>query len=219
MKVHGKVASIVVAVAALAVSGIAFAEPDPDELPPKDKPKGSPGQVKSKSSIEVDNLCEPAFENGAEPPVPGDYLKVTSTITNQSEEPVVVGKIVVDGFQFIPEPTDPDGQGKKPKKVWTAVGNTEYPGPDDAPPFEIPVDPEDGNPVIYEVYINLCEQPRLSRDAVALNVRSQIVVDERHFFNNCDDPDPDDGIDQSRIDLEELELPLDCFDGQPPFPE
>jgi hypothetical protein len=216
MKTYGKVTTIVAAVAALAVSGIALAEPDPDRVPSKDKPKGSPGDAKSKSSIEVVNTCEPAFENEAG--VPGDYLKVTSKITNESEEIVVVDEIIVDGFQFVPDSTDSEGRGKKPKKVWKLVGHTEYPG-SPAPSFEIPVDPEGDDAVFYEVYINLCQQPTLGTEAVALNVTSEIVVDNRSFFNNCDDPYPDDEIDQSRIDLEELEPPLDCFDGQPPFPE
>jgi hypothetical protein len=97
----------------------------------------------------------------------------------------------------------------RPENRWTAVGNTQYPGTP-APPFTIDVDPEGVDPISYSVYIDLCQAPTLSADAVALNVTSQIMVDGRNFTNNCDDPNPDDEIDQSKIDLEQLVPPLSC---------
>ena len=210
MKTYGKVTGLVATLAALAVSGIALADHNPNHGTGKEKPKGSPGQVKSKSSISVVNLCEPASTNADL--LPGAYLKVTSTITNESEQTVDIAQIVIDGFQLVPDRIDTERPDKKPKKVWRDVGSTQYP---DNPmlPFPIPVDPEGVNPVQYEVYIDLCKQPTLRSDAVALNAKSQIVVDGvdgRNFLANCDDPDPDDDIDQSEIDLEDypgLECP------------
>jgi hypothetical protein len=206
MNAQENVAHIVAVVAALALSGIALADHNPNHGTGKDKPKDPPGKPVSKSSIEVVSLCEPAYLNQAD--APGNYLKVTSAITNQSEEIVEIDTIMVDGFQLVPVTTEPDAKGKG-KKRWTAVGNTQYPGTP-APPFTIDVDPEGVDPISYSVYIDLCQAPTLSADAVALNVTSQIMVDGRNFTNNCDDPNPDDEIDQSKIDLEQLVPPLSC---------
>lgn len=214
MAVHRNITGIIAAVAAIALSGIALADHNPHHGTGKEKPKDEPGKPVSKSSIAVVTLCEPAFVNDADSPVRGDYLKVTSTITNESEGIVEIDTIVVDGFQLVPVPAGPEEKGKG-KKRWTAVGDTQYPG-NPAPPFSIDVDPERDDPVSYTVYIDLCEVPKLAAEAVGLNVTSQIMVDGRNFTNNCDDPDPNDEIDQSGIDLEQLDPPLSCSDEFPP---
>ena len=208
MKTHGKVATIVVGIAALAVSGIALADPDPNRVTGKDKPKGSPGLVKSKGSIEVENECYPYFENPDDKT--GDTLKVISRITNESDVDVTITTAEVDGVQLVPDFTT-----KNNKKTWIGVGTvTDKP----AVPLSIPADPDGVNPpmeYVFEIDLCMTDQP-LNPEATALNVTTQFMIKEgdvkRNFYNNCDDLDIDgdgditnDG-DQSRIDIEDYGL-------------
>lgn len=208
MKIHGKVTQITAALAALAVSAIALAEPDPNRVTGKDKPKGSPGLVKSKGSVEVENECVPFFKDPKEKT--GDSLRVISRITNESEVDVTITTAHVDGVQLVP-----DTSTKNNKKNWVGVGSvTEKP----AVPIIIPADPDGANPpgeYVFEIDLCMTDQP-LDPDAAALNVTTQFMIKEgeveRNFYNNCDDLDTDgdgditnDG-DQSRIDIADFGL-------------
>ena len=61
MTAQGKVTHIITVVAALAMSGMALADHNPNHGTGKEKPKDPPGKPVSKSGIEVVSLCEPAF--------------------------------------------------------------------------------------------------------------------------------------------------------------
>jgi hypothetical protein len=137
MKTYGKVTGMVAALAALAVSGIALANHvEGHEPATKEKPKGAPGDVKSKFSIEVENHC--TFDASA------NVLTVKSTIWNQSEEKVTITAAFVDGFQLVPD------RVQKNKKTWKDVGTEQYPE-DPKVPFSIDPDPEGMNPEEYTV--------------------------------------------------------------------
>ena len=207
MKTYGKVTGMIAAIAAVAVSGIALAQPDPDRVTGKDKPKGSPGLVKSKGSVEVENECVPFFKNPDDKT--GDSLRVISRITNESEVDVTITTAHVDGFQLVPDSTT-----KNNKKTWVGVGSvTKKP----AVPIDIPADPAGVKPPNEYVFeIDLCIDKPLDPDAAALNVTTQFMIKEgdveRNFYNNCDDLDTDgdgdvknDG-DQSRIDVADFGL-------------
>jgi hypothetical protein len=211
MKTYGRVTQVTATLAAIAVSGIAIADPDPNRVTGKDKPKGSPGQVKSKSSIEVENECVPYFKNPDDKT--GDSLRVISRITNESEDLVTISTAYIEGVQLVPDATK-----KNNKKTWIGVGAVTYPE-EPAVPFSIPADPDSVSPPLEYVFdIDLCtmtDQP-LSPEATALNVTTQFMIKEgdeqRNFYNNCDDLDIDgdgdktnDG-DQSRIDIEDFDL-------------
>ena len=207
MKTYGRVTGMVAVLAAIAMSGTALADHNPNHGTGKEKPKGSPGKVKSKSSIEVENHCVPDEDTKS--------LTVYSRIWNQSEDDVEITYVEVDGFQLVPEPIDP-GEEVKRKKVWTEVGVAKYPKVPTVP-FTIVADPEgDDEPVTYKVSISLCTSaPLLDAEAESLNVTTQFMIGKRNFVNNCDDPllegdDPDptddlieDTVDQSQIDIED----------------
>ncbi len=183
MKTNGRVTGVVAALAAIAVSGIALADHNPGHS--KQKPKDPAGKPVSKFSIKLENLCVPDEA--------GNKLTVYSTITNGTSgitEPVQISQIHVQGLQLVPNPDNPR------KKLWDTVGvvdNNANPG--------ISIDP--GAFTVYEASIDLCASDALRDDAKALNVQVQVMVDGRNFVANCDDPDPDDGIDQAKIRLED----------------
>jgi hypothetical protein len=212
MRAYGKVTGIVAAIAALAVSDIALAEHDPDHVPSKEKPKGAPGQVKSKFSIEVENHCK--FDDET------NVLTVHSTIWNESEEPVTITDVHVDGFQLLIE-NDDSTNNKKKTKIWKSVGRAVYPD-DPAVPFQIASDPGGEYPQSYDVLMNLCQNVPLDTDAKALNVTTQFMINDRNFYGNCDNVDSDedgdllnDG-DESRIDLDDPDYDVvECPPGQP----
>jgi hypothetical protein len=190
MKTYGKVTGIIVSLAALAVSGIAFADPDPNRVKGKEKPGGTgPG---SKFSIEVDNHCLP--------PDPVDNtMTVISKITNESEATIDVDFVEVRGLQLVP---DTDSERNNPKKIWDTVGAVKK---DPMPEISI----LEGGFDVYEYTVELCGvTPELQTDATALNVEVQVMVDGRNFVGNCDNQDivDDEGnqvADESRIDIED----------------
>jgi hypothetical protein len=195
MKTHGKVATIVAAVAAMAISSIALAEPNPNRVTGKEKPKNGVGPG-SKFSIEVDNYCKPDSSTNT--------LKIESTITNETEGPVEVGTVDIMGLQLVPD-EDPDSERKNPKKTWVQVGAVKT---DIAPGIVL----EEGGSDVYEHTIYLCnETPVLQPDATALNVQVQVMIDGRNFVGNCDDQNIVDNegnqvADESRIDIEDSGL-------------
>ena len=200
MKTYGKVTGMIATLAALAVSGIALANHEEGH----DKRQG-PGP---RTSIDVVNLCEPVQENaeGQE----GEFLKVTSTITNETgdgvEDPLTieVSQVQVAGLQFVKSQEPPK------KKEWKPVGTV-----DSTPDAKLTIDPDDS--ADYVAYLDICgsDEYPLSEYATALNASVQIMIDMRNFVGQCDDPlldgddpDPNDGIeedtvDQSRIDLDD----------------
>jgi hypothetical protein len=183
MKRHGRVTGIVAALAAVAVSGIALADHNPGHS--KEKPKDAPGKPVSKFSIKLQNLCVP--DEGA------NKLTVYSTITNGTSgitDPVQIDQIQVQALQLVPNPDHPR------KKLWDPVGTV-----DNNPSPGISIEP--GASTVYEAPIDLCATYALREDAKALNAQVQIMIDGRNFVANCDDPDPDDGIDQAKIRLED----------------
>lgn len=183
MKRHGRVTGIVAALAAVAVSGIALADHNPGHS--KKKPKDGTGQPVSKFSIKLQNLCVP--DEGA------NKLIVHSTITNGTSgitDPVQIETIQVNGLQLVPNPDHPR------KKLWDSVGTV-----DTKSDPEPTIDP--GATEVYTASIDLCMSDPLRGDAKALNAQVQVMIDGRNFVANCDDPDPDDGIDQAKISLED----------------
>ena len=209
MKTYEKVVSIVVA---LAVSSIALANPDPDRVTGKDKDKDPPGTPNTKTSVELVNVCEPVdhYFNADNVEVPGIFLKVTSTITNESGDGIdddltlgpstdmEVSQIHVGGLQLVKSGEKP------PKKEWKPVGEVDF-----TPDAELSIPPEQSED--YVVYLDLCspQQYKLDANAIALNAEIQVMIREgsveikRNFIGNCDDPDKYDEIDQSRIDLDD----------------
>lgn len=191
MKTNGTVARLTAAIVAIAVSGIALADHNPGHS--KKKPKDPPGKPVSKFSIDLENLCVPdEFDN---------RLIVYSTITNTTSDDIVVplevDQIHVQGLQLVPNPDRPK------KKLWDSVGVA-----DNNPSPGISLEP--GASTVYEASLDLCGSDALRDDAKALNAQVQVMVDGRNFVANCDDPNPDDDIDQSEIDLEDypgLECP------------
>ncbi len=183
MKTHGTVARLTAALVAIAVSGIALADHNPGHS--KQKPKDPTGKPVSKFSIKLQNLCVP---NEAD-----NTLTVYSTVTNGTSgitEPVQIAQIHVQGLQLVPSPDNPR------KKLWDTVGT-----------LDIKTNPEPtiepGASEVYAATIDLCASDALRDDAKALNAQVQVMVDGRNFVANCDDPDPDDGIDQAKIRLED----------------
>ena len=215
MKTYGKIAGIIVSLAALAVSSIALADPDPDRVTGKDKDKDAPGKPKTKTSVELVNVCEPVdqyviIEDDEPVTKKGTFLKVTSTITNESGNGIEddltlvpptdmkVSQIHVGGLQLVKTGEKP------PKKEWKAVGAVDF-----TPDANITIPPEES--VDFTVYLDLCRPyaQKLDPNAIALNAEVQIMIYEgddkpaRNFIGNCDDPDIYDDIDQSRIDLDD----------------
>jgi hypothetical protein len=183
MKTYGKVTGTVAALVAIAVSGIALADHNPGHS--KKKEKDPTGKPVSKFSIKLENLCVPDEA--------GNRLIVKSTITNGTSgisDPVQVSEIHVQGLQLVPNPENPK------KKLWDTVGVV-----DNNPNPGISIDP--GAFTIYEASIDLCASDALRDDAKALNAQVQVIVDGRNYVANCDDPDPDDGINQAKISLED----------------
>jgi hypothetical protein len=198
MKTYGKVATIVAALAALALSGTALAKHKEGH----DKGNGQG----PKSSIEVVNLCEPVQKNGMDEE--GKFLMVKSTITNETgdgvDEPLTISQVSVGGLQFVKSEEPPK------KKEWKEVGPLEY--TDNAgleiPPFES----KD-----YITYLDICGSDKypLSENATALNAEVQIMIDDRNFVGKCDDDEKnnnydangnliyDPELDESRIDIED----------------
>ena len=182
MKTHGRVAGIIVALAAIAVSGIALADHTPGHS--KKKQKDPTGQPVSKFSVTLVNLCVLDRENR--------LLRVESTITNETSgitDPVEISQIRANGLQLVPRADHPK------KKTWDTVGtvyNKANPQPSIAP----------GVSETYIGTIDLCGSDPLRDGAKALNAQVQVMIDGRNFVANCDDPDPDDGIDQAKISLE-----------------
>jgi hypothetical protein len=212
MKTYGKVTGMIAAIAAVAVSGIALAQPDPDRVTGKDKHKDAPGTPKTKTSVELVNMCKPVnqYINAVGDTVKGTFLKVTSTITNESGDGIEddltlvpstdmkVSQIHVGGLQLVKSGEKP------PKKEWKAVGAVDY-----TPNADITIPPEESKD--FTVYLDLCHpvEQKLDPNAIALNAEVQIMIYEgddkpaRNFIGNCDDPDIYDDIDQSRIDLDD----------------
>jgi hypothetical protein len=218
MKTNGKVATIVAAIAALAVSGIALADQNPGRS--KDKGKGTgPG---SKISLDVENHCEPLDPMDEDVDFDKPMLKVTSTIRNDSDVaipvPVVVAEKQVDGLQLLRHSDPPK------KKYWDEVGPRDTSLVADNP-YE-PLEP--GASRDYFSYINLCGDRPLQQNAIGLNAEIKVMLKDvggnilRSFIGNCDDVDTDgdgdkfnDG-DQSRIDFDDpkyewLNYWLGCF--------
>ena len=202
MKTQGKVAIVVATVAAMAVSGIALAEHSPGHGKDKDKGTG-PG---SNKSIEVVNLCEPVRKDGDDKD--GVFLRVTSTITNETGDGVVepltiaVSQVGVGALQFVKSDEPPK------KKYWDPVGAVHS-----TPDAGLEIDPLESDE--YIVYLDICgsETHPLSENATALNAEVQIMIDDRNFVGQCDDPqldgdDPDltDGIDQDINDQSQIDL-------------
>lgn len=212
MKIHGKVTQITAVLAALAVSGIAVAEPDPNRVTGKDKDKDAPGTPNTKTSVELVNVCKPVNEyiNAVGDTETGTFLKVTSTITNESgngieddltlvpSTEIKVSQIHVGGLQLVKSGEKP------PKKEWKEAGAVDY-----TPNADITISPEESKD--FTVYLDLCRpvEQKLDPNALALNAEVQIMIYEgddkpaRNFIGNCDDPDIYDDIDQSRIDLDD----------------
>jgi hypothetical protein len=218
MKTYGKVTGIVAAIAALAVSGIALAQPDPNRVTGKDKDKDAPGTPKTKTSVQVVNLCEPVesyYDESKMETVPGTFLKVTSTITNESGDEIEdslqigpttnleVSQIQVGGLQLV------KSDGKPGKKEWKPVGAVDY-----TPNAELTILPEQSDD--YIVYLDLCgsyNEP-FDENAIGLNAEVQIMIQEgdgapvRNFVGNCDGEkiyDADGNVigDESQIDLDD----------------
>ena len=195
MKTDGKVATIVAGIAAMAISSIALAEPNPNRVTGKEKPQNGVGPG-SKFSISVDNYCKPDSSTNT--------LKIESTITNETEGPVDVGTVDIKGLQLVPD-QDADSERKNPKKTWVPVGDDIT---DSAPGISL----KEGESDVYEHTIELCnETPTLQPDATALNVQVQVMIEGRNFVGNCDDQNIVDGegnqvADESRIDIEDFGL-------------
>jgi hypothetical protein len=198
MKTYGKVIGIIVSLAALAVSGTALA---------KHKDGHDTGQGPGpRTSIDVVNLCEPVPQDADD--MPGVFLRVTSTITNETgdgvETPVEidVSQVQIRGLQFVRNPNPPK------KKTWVTAGSVHS-----IPDAGLSILPDES--ADYVAYINLCASDAIREDATSLNAEIQIMIDDRSFAGQCDDPllegddpDPTDGIeedtiDQSRIDLDD----------------
>ena len=183
MKIHGRVTGIIAALTAIAVSGVALADHNPGHS--KQKPKDPPGPPVSKFSIKLQNLCVPDEA--------GNRLIVKSTITNGTSgitDPVQIDQIQVQALQLVPNPDN------SKKKLWDTVGVVDN---NDNPDISI----QPGASFEYVSPIDLCYSDPLRDDAKALNVQVQVMVDGRNYAANCDDPDPDDGINQAKISLEE----------------
>jgi hypothetical protein len=181
MKTNGNVARLTAALAAIAVSGIALADHNPGHS--KKKKKDLTGQPVSKFSVKLENLCVPDEAN--------NKLIVYSTVTNGTSgitDPVQIDQIHVQALQLVPNPDNPK------KKLWDSVGTV-----DSKPNPQPSIDP--GASEVYTATIDLCASDPLRDDAKALNAQVQVMIDGRNFVANCDDPDPDDGIDQAKISL------------------
>jgi hypothetical protein len=194
MKTYGNVTRITGAVVALALSATALANHKEDHV------RGTgPG---SKISLDVENVCVPL--NPSDPDVEFDTptLMVVSTIKNESETdisvPVVVKEKSVTAMELL-QPSEPPK-----RKSWDPVGLTDMslvaePPLDD--PQE-PLAPDSSRP--YVSYIDLCDATSpLDAKAIMLNAEIQIMIEGRNFIGNCDDPNRDDEIDESRIDFDD----------------
>jgi hypothetical protein len=158
-------------------------------------------------------VCEPVDHyiiNDGDDPVKGTFLKVTSTITNESGDGIEddltlvpstdmsVSQIHVGGLQLVKSGEKP------PKKEWKAAGAVDF-----TSHMDITIPPKESKDFI--VYLDLCRssQEKLDPNAIALNAQVQIMIYEgneepaRNFIGNCDDPNKDDEIDQSQIDLDD----------------
>lgn len=205
MKTHGKVARIIAALAAIAVSSIALAEHSKGHG--KDKGQG-PGP---KVSIDVTNLCE--FGDGSmDNPIPDNILRVTTTVEDVSDDPrraIDVETVTVTGLQFV-EPVAPPKKDK-----WKSVGAT-------VSESETGID-------MYTIEfvrdINVCEHPRVEDGAKALNAHVQVMLpDGQNFMRMCDDDESnnvyddagnliyDPELDESRIDLDNYDPAASCAD-------
>ena len=174
MNINGKVTGIIVSLAALAVSGIAFAKHEEGH----DKRQG-PGP---KESVNVTNTCElhvdvdyvPCTETECRP---DHILLVKTEIADASDDPAdgfTLTSKTVKGFQRIKDPTK---KGKKP--MWKPAG-LDYDSKDK---------PNDSIPGTVEIH--LCEGDMvLSDNAKALNAEVTVEVGGRVFYSRCDD-DPD----------------------------
>jgi hypothetical protein len=192
MKTHGKVATSIAALAALAVSGIALADHSPGHS--KEKTKGP------KSSVNITNTCYLSVDNMTSSGVPDHVLKVTTLIEDASDDNST--GFTVDSKEVAGEQSVKSSEPPK-KQVWKSVGDSQ----------QDPVNADQFN-------IHLCELPVLLDDAKALNASVQVEVDGRFFLGRCDDnPDTncerDDGTEYvCEEEDESIILPVDEY-GEP----
>ena len=186
MKTHGKVANIVAALAALAVSGTALAG---------HKDGHSNGQG-PKLSIDVENLCEVVYNNGVED---GIFLRVETTVDDTSDDnndtPAEATKKVIQGVQLVKSPTPPK------KNSWVKVG-----------PESDSLDPVVYLNLCSENRLSNDAKALNASVQVWVGDRNFMSRCDNPFLEGDDlDGDPTtDEVDQSRIDLDEFDPPLSC---------
>ena len=186
MKTYGKVANIVAALAALAVSGTALAS---------HKDGHSNGQG-PKLSIDVENLCEVVYSNGVQD---GIFLKVTTTVDDTSDDnndtPAEATTKVIQGVQLVKSSTPPK------KNSWIDVGPEE-----DSLNDVVYLNLCSENP--------LSNKAKALNASIQVAVGERYFMSRcGNPFLVGDDLDGDpttDEVDQSRIDLDEFDPPLSC---------
>lgn len=188
MKIHGNIARLTAALAAIAVSGVALGDHKPGH--------GMGNGPGPRPSVDVENLCEllvPGEDDVANP-----TLRVTTTVTDTSDDnnegPAVVSQKSVVAQQFV--------QNAKPpkKKEWKPVG-----APDTKLDSVVEINLCDGIPLSNDAKaVNASVQ-------VWVGDRNFMSRCDNPFLAGDDlDGDGTDDVDQSRIDLDDYDPRPSC---------